>query len=519
MLSNRLYTSILFFFICNILLGQNYDTSFNGTGYLSLDIEGKDKAENFFLQKDGKILIAGSSEIGSPIFGDDNVFLARLNTDGSLDTSFSEDGKLQIEYNSQTFYIGSYLTDDQKILLLTWHLNLGVKVVNLTKFNTDGSIDDSFGDNGVMEFFKEDDFYYHHSASFFEYDNKIYFLLKYTNKQSDPIETRLYSMKNDGSFDDSFGNNGYLDIDFGFHMNYMANPVIYKNKLYINGLVNFLPAGETSYKRQLMIVKINFDGTFDSSFGNGGYITNDITAYADLIVQDDDKIVCLGSTGGNQQGTSGDISMVRFLSNGDVDTTFGNNGIFSTSIDTYEDTASEMAILDNGDFIVGGSFFDFAGGSGFDGMLFRVTSDGEFDEDFASTYGYPGVFDVGITSGTDAVNHLIKTDNNTIFTMGTGNFYSPQSFNVIIQKINIEQSLSNQNYDLEKILKIYPNPVEQNFSIKGIKKKYDYFIYDSLGKEVQKGSVSPDQYIKINTLNNGVYFLKVNEQIHKIIKK
>jgi uncharacterized delta-60 repeat protein len=69
------------------------DTTFSGDGKLTTDVgTGADYGQSVTLQANGKVLVAGRSSNGS----NDDFALVRYNTDGSLDTTFSGDGKLTI---------------------------------------------------------------------------------------------------------------------------------------------------------------------------------------------------------------------------------------------------------------------------------------------------------------------------------------------------------------------------------------------------------------------------------------
>ena len=99
------------------------------------------------VQADGKILVAGISSNGT----DNDFALARYNTDGSLDTSFSGDGKLTIgfgfghdEANSVT------VQSDGKILVAGTSYNGTAFLYTLLRFNSDGSLDTTFDTDGKV---------------------------------------------------------------------------------------------------------------------------------------------------------------------------------------------------------------------------------------------------------------------------------------------------------------------------------------------------------------------------------
>ena len=79
------------------------DTSFSGDGKQVTDLGGTaDRAQGVALQGNGKIVVvgfAGTQSPGGDDFGD--LAVARYNANGSLDTSFSGDGKQTTDFGGQ----------------------------------------------------------------------------------------------------------------------------------------------------------------------------------------------------------------------------------------------------------------------------------------------------------------------------------------------------------------------------------------------------------------------------------
>lgn len=74
-----------------------------------------------------------------------------------------------------------------------------------------------------------------------------------------------------------------------------------------------------------LLVRYNSDGTLDTTFGKNGIVTNSgVDRGMDLVIQPDGKIVVVGFSGG---GLFTCFHVARFNSNGSPDTTFGTNGI------------------------------------------------------------------------------------------------------------------------------------------------------------------------------------------------
>ena len=80
--------------------------------------------------------------------------------------------------------------------------------------------------------------------------------------------------------------------------------------------------------------------------------------------------------------------------------------------------------------------------------------------------------------------------------------------------------LSTQNFEGVNNVNVYPNPSSEFILISGLHKNENIKIYDVLGKVVKEKIVVPNQKIDIQDLNNGIYFLKIeNRHTLKLVKK
>jgi len=125
------------------------DTSFDTDGKLTTAIGASyDVGRSVALQSDGKIVVAGYSEIP----GNGNDFaIVRYNTDGSLDTSFDTDGKLTTAIGASDDYANSIaLQSDGKIVVAGDTYNGGNYHFAVVRYNTDGSLDTSFDTDGKL---------------------------------------------------------------------------------------------------------------------------------------------------------------------------------------------------------------------------------------------------------------------------------------------------------------------------------------------------------------------------------
>ncbi len=126
------------------------DTSFDGDGKAIIPVgTSSDQARAITLQADGKILVAGSSYNGSnsDLSLPFDFSLARLKADGSLDPSFSYDGKVIIPVGTSSEDNGRAMTlqADGKILVAGSSLLRGDTAFSLIRLNADGSLDTTLG--------------------------------------------------------------------------------------------------------------------------------------------------------------------------------------------------------------------------------------------------------------------------------------------------------------------------------------------------------------------------------------
>jgi uncharacterized delta-60 repeat protein len=124
------------------------DSTFSNDGKTTTDFGSSDDiAYSVNIQNDGKIVAAGQSFTGSNY----DFALARYNADGTLDNSFSSDGKLTTAMGSGDDYIySSALQADGKIVVAGYTYGGSNSSIALARYNTDGTLDNSFSSDGKV---------------------------------------------------------------------------------------------------------------------------------------------------------------------------------------------------------------------------------------------------------------------------------------------------------------------------------------------------------------------------------
>ncbi|MDH7447555.1 T9SS type A sorting domain-containing protein [Aquimarina sp. 2201CG14-23] len=80
-----------------------------------------------------------------------------------------------------------------------------------------------------------------------------------------------------------------------------------------------------------------------------------------------------------------------------------------------------------------------------------------------------------------------------------------------IKLVGINGTLSINSFNEKPALNIFPNPTVNFIKISGLTKTANYKIYNVLGAETKKGTISKNEKIDVQNLNNGIYFLKFED--------
>ena len=398
-----------------------------GDGVLTTTIgAGNDEGSEVTVQADGKILVAGTSHNGT----NNDFTLTRYNSDGSLDTSFSGDGKLTIAIGSGDDYGTSVTVQaDGKILLAGTSFNGGNPDFALVRYNSDGTLDTSFGGGDGIVTTAIGSGYDWASSVTVQADGKI-LAGGYGNNGIDS-DFALVRYNSDGSLDTSFSTDGILTIAIGAGSEDYADSVT----LQADGKILLAGTSFNGGNAVFALVRVNSDGTLDTSFGGGdGKLTTAIGAGTDygrsVTVQTDGKILFAGSS---SNGSNDDVALVRYNSDGTLDTSFGGgDGILTTAIGTGGDTGFSVTVQADGKILVAGSAHN---GSNYDFAVVRYNSDGTLDTSFSGD----GMLITAIGTGDDYSYSVTAQADGKILVAGQG--YNGTNNDFALVRYNSDGSL------------------------------------------------------------------------------
>lgn len=222
------------------------DRSFGSGGRVTTDLGLDDVGNAVAIQADGKLVVAG--------FSGDGFALARYNTDGSSDASFSGDGKVTTDFGTISFGYAVTTQRDRKVVVAGFTRPDPDSDFALARYNPDGSLDTSFGGDGkVTTDFGANDKAFGVAV---QRDGKTV-ALGWAGRGSTASNV-LVRYNADGSLDRSFGGDGRI-----------TSPFFGRSALAIqrNGKIIVAAGGA--------LVRYNADGSLDTSFGGDGKVMID----------------------------------------------------------------------------------------------------------------------------------------------------------------------------------------------------------------------------------------------------
>ncbi len=388
------------FLLCGLMIIQtpaapgDLDPSFGNGGKVftsigKLDLYGSAVA----VQADGKIVTAGESKSVSSV----DFALARFNADGSFDATFDGDGKVTTDFGGTHEYVAAIaIQTDGKIVAVGYSYGGGQSLFALARYNSDGSLDTTFDSDG-----KVTTAIGLANAVALQADGKIVAVGWGPNGSNVDFAVARYN--SNGSLDTTFDGDGIVYTDFSNSSDYA-----YAVAIQADGKIVAAGYSYVSGSNRFALARYNSDGLLDATFdGDGKVVTapdgNFNSAYA-VAIQADGKIVAAGVRQGPQGAGVDGFAVMRFNTDGSLDTSFDGDGRvfirFDNSQFSYA-TAKAVAIQPDGRIVVAGVTGGFYGNYNF--ALARLNSDGSLDTTFDGDGKVITVFNDGYYSGINDI--------------------------------------------------------------------------------------------------------------------
>jgi uncharacterized delta-60 repeat protein len=365
------------------------DSSFGTNGRVTTDFESRDDfGVGATMQPDKKIVVAGNSGVFGPFNID--FALARYNPDGSLDSTFGTDGRVRTDLGTTIDAASDVVVQPDGKLVAA-----GLSAFNfaVVRYNSDGSVDTSFGVGGVAtaDFGGSDQ----PNAVVLQPDGKIV-VAGFTGDQF-----ALARFNADGTLDATYGSGGKVTTDFGsFDLGFDAAATA-DNKVVVCGR-----SGD-----DFALARYTEQGILDPTFGTGGKVTTDLGGSDQaqgLTIDAEGRVVAVGPS-------SGDFGVARYKLDGTLDPSFGVGGLVKTDFsDGSSDTAFDVVVTDDGHIVAAGGSSPGPGSSNF--ALARYDSAGNLDAGFGTGGKVTTAFS---TPTSNALDILAQPDGKVVAIGGT----------------------------------------------------------------------------------------------------
>jgi len=323
----------------------------NGVTTTSINNSASSMSYCSVVQPDGKILLGGDFYSANGY----SFAVIRYDSSGQLDTAFGDNGIAicQVGATSLTDNIGNAigLQSDGKIVLAGGTYNAGGYDFTSLRFNTDGSLDSSYGTFGVVltAIGAGNDNCY---SMAIQPDDKI--ILGGDIEVGSAYQFALVRYTADGILDNTFGNAGIRidslganDDDYGYSLLVQAD-----KKIILGG------TAKTSNNYDFALMRFDSTGVRDANFGIGGLVVTEFNTVTGgvmdvghaMTLQADGKILLAGKT----YLDGSEFGLVRYNTDGSLDNTFGSAGRVVFKVGSGQHNCYGICIDNNDKIIIGG---------------------------------------------------------------------------------------------------------------------------------------------------------------------
>lgn len=603
-----------------------FDSSFGTDGMARFaPSTSHDFLEKILVQEDGKILTAGRSRYDNSNY---DIYVSRQNADGSLDATFGTNGishyqATQAIYinaardiafgNDGLIFIAGYtydFTNNEGFVLcidengyeypyfgnngfaiseygggivyealdvdsygrpiVTGYLN---DTIVVRRYNAVGQLDPSFGDNGTVQIgFDDALFSFGYAINVLE-DNKILVAGTKVELGTNIQNAFIMRLKANGTLDNTFGNNGCLNLNVGDFAEYALDIAIDADGNYLVAGHSEMPNNsETLPKYEAYVTRVLSNGTVDTSFGTNGFTRFELFE-GEVAVNNSEAVV--GAQDGQVFGTLYSFDhdtqesrayVYNLNENGQLNEDFAGTGILPITLQSgdIEVRTAAAAMQEDGKLLIGGMFFNNDGYAS-DVFVTRINTsvegDGPIDPEVfpadvlveaeaIDAYSvkatmtpneYTTEYHAGILAveffdamGEDLVVEALKADGNPLTGVKevTYNDLTPLTayYVVVVAKNEADEWVvvkgevtTPEGIGYEEIeatqFNVYPNPATSTVFVE-TNGNAQVSIIDMTGRVVKEMVITDNvSAINIEDINEGVYFIMIQNENNRIVEK
>lgn len=470
------------------------DPSFGDEGVVSLYYNNENT-----LPMDLAVLPDGRIMAVSMVHNDGrDIALTRLHPDGSLDGSFGTDGVVQVGLVTaadETPRDMHLLDDGRMIVAGTLDQDFFV-----TRLNADGSVDPTFGNDGHIRM--------DHLTGAVDYFGSM--VVRPTGEivvsnSCSPDFSNGYGIvvqyTADGILDPSFGSNGVLIID---HID-PWDEGLQSMVLAIDGSLVIVGNTFNTTNDEIHVYRVTPGGILDPNFSDDGIVAlqvgDDQDQNGPVMVRSDGRILTMGTT--LVEGLN-HLFMAYLEADGSLDTDFGTNGVWISP--TLQAGPGVLIPLAAGGYLVSGSHFT---GTGSQIMVARFTDEDLLDPTFGE--GGLALFQIGGEFAQEGAGDLVFAGNgNYLVNASTGVGFAGTSTHVILSLRSGQMTSIHETEQAGPTL--FPNPASKEVIITEAVGYDKLHLVDTNGRTIVTRSINAQGPLRlaIGHLPPGPYVLKLS---------
>ena len=332
------------------------DLSFGQGGLVrqGFGLKSVEQASSMLLQPDGKLVVGGFWDATGVGFASDFA-LMRFRSNGSLDPTFGSGGKTRVDLGDTERVVSLARQSDGKIVAAGVSGRSPNYNFVIARFQTNGMLDATFGINGKVL----TDF-----AGRVDYLEEIALLpngsiLAVGTSSGNLVSLDMIALARytpAGQPDDTFGTKGKVLIGVGNGaINAKAVALLPNGRFLVGGAVQPVPHARTDFA----LLRFLSDGRLDTTFGDAGMVVTDFEHRWDeiesILPLKNGKIVAVGEV--NQSNlfvANGAFGLARYTADGQLDQSFGLNGKVATRLADNPSYPTTAALQSDGKIIVSG---------------------------------------------------------------------------------------------------------------------------------------------------------------------
>ena len=303
---------------------------------------------------------------------------------GTLDESFGTNGIATFNPSPRFDFIKAVLVqDDGKIITVGEGQTEGTNyAVFVARQNPDGTLDQTWGSNGGISYFKADPMVYKNEA----YDAKVgpdgmlYVAGHIYDSSNGDSKGFVLCLDENGFENVNYGTNGYAISEGGNGINYTGIAIDEHGRCIVSGYTQ-------SDTDTLFVRRYNTAGLKDPSFGTNGTLKigphQAFSSYGYTVECVENNKIVVGGTRLDSIWGCTRATLYKVKNNGTLDTSFGTNGYVELNIGEGAEQLLDIQVDNEGNYLCAGhSWLDNEPYLRYETYVTRITKDGDIDTSF-----------------------------------------------------------------------------------------------------------------------------------------